>query len=58
LFSLLGAVSGLSAPLPPDGEADFREECPDYERMYAAFVEQPEADFEALLAFAGVAEGE
>lgn len=54
LFSLLGAISGLSGELPPDGEADFREECPDYERMHAAFVKSPEAGFESFLEVAGL----
>lgn len=54
LFSLLGAISGLSGELPPDGEADFREECPDYERMHAAFVDSAESELETLLEIAGL----
>ncbi len=37
LYALLGAVAGIVGDLPPDREMDFREGCPDFERLVRYF---------------------
>jgi hypothetical protein len=44
LHSLLGVVAALTGEPPPDREIDYRDACPDFERLAKAFGPPPESE--------------
>ena len=44
----------VHAQTPEGGEADFREACPEYERLHQAFLKKPQATFQELVGGIGI----